>query len=965
MEKILETTDEFDVELFDAVIRAFYNPLDREHKRAESVLLRFREHPDSWARAAPVMKESKDIRSKAFALQVLERTVRVRWNMLTEEQQTGAREYIVDRMLELSMSPLPESKILVKNFNQVLIEVIKREWPAKWPTLIADLLEASKGNSEVCTNSFNLLSFLCDVIFNFHESLTKERATVLQKQMKNEFPAIYEIVIDILDKVSTGEISVSNDLINAAIKLLIVIVPYLPAEYLFEHKIVDVLSRYIESEFIEPAIQVLRKILNRSEDASSIPLFIAVLKRTFVLVSAFFEKYCSNFNTAYEGGIKEHYHTFSQKDKELIKEIVLFYGVSFKYAKELEKSQCNTAASLSLMLQISQIRDFDLFRVCMEFWTTFIKELYLEFPFVCSSVKPPVGLRRTHYSDILWSLVPVLVSQMIKPQEVIVVENEDKEIVQEKMVDTEQIEYYKEMNDLFFNISSMIPGSLGPYFCREIDKLREMTSWDEERVNKVCWSAGCITGSASACVEKENVTQSLQSLLAFCDELEGETHRSVVASSILYILIRNPVYIRSYPALLRVVPNKVIEFLLNVNLKNIKEMACETLLKLLSSCGDELLVPTESGRGLYITEVLPKLPSIMNALREKHYLIETIFEAFSYISSGYIDKLLEGPFMVIFTPNLGDYSEVMRIVNNIRYVKVVCTVSVSEDFSAEREGVIGKIIGQLQYIYESIQNNGPPASLMLKKNLNILSKGIVVLYTAIAQNFSINFILGDFMRVCSSVILSPIRSGQGVCSIESLDLLSELCKRTVEGTVPLVEEVITPVAAYAMVNPEEKEEHVKAFYRLLCASIRSKPQVDSMHKIEWLALGVGHHNRVICEESIEVLAKVIEKSSIEIIRTGFMGLLECVLGAALDKDHEGGMSSLLVSLSLLIRYSIEEKCPSQNQVLEILGGKLHGIFPHINPKEIEEFVYRCYRDVNSHEGLLENITDFRIKTKTV
>lgn len=963
MEKLLETTDEFDVELFDSVIRVFYNPGDKEHKRAENVLLQFREHPDSWARTAVVMKESKDVRSKAFAVQVLERTVKVRWNLLTEEQQAGAREYVVDKMLELAMSTNSESKLLVKQFNQVLIEVIKREWPEKWPTLITDLLDASKGNSGVCANSFNLLALLCDVVFNFHESLVKERVVTLQKQMKNEFPGMYDIVVDILDKVSTGEISVPSNLVVSSLKLLIIVIPNISPEYLFEHRLVEIVSRYIESEFIEPAVHVLRSVLERGEDAPSSSAFGAVLKRSFVVVSAFFERYCDNFNKANVGGIQAHYETFSLQDTNIIREIVLFYGVAYKYVRDLEKMQCNVIVSLSLMLQISQVQDFELFRLCLDFWSTFVKDLFLEFPFVPAPPKMPAGLRRTHYSEILASLVPVLVAQMQRPEEVIIVENEDKEIVLEKLVDTEYIEHHKEMTEVLYNISAMTQGGLGPYFCNEMEKLKG--SWTREKLSKLSWAAGSIEGTSSTKNERDFVVQIIHTLLSMCEQSDNEGDRAIVASCLMYILARNPEYLKSYPSMLEAITKKMFEFIVEVDLVGVAEMACDTLLKIMSSCSHLLSAPLSSGKECIFMEIFPVIPKILDIFKDKPYLSEVLFEALSYISADYIEKLLQEPSMTLFMPDLATADGVMKIVHSIRLVKVVCSVEGSEELCENRETVIGKITGQVQYIYDSIQSNSPQTSPMLNRNRQILRKEIIGLYTVIAQKFSISFILGDFIRLCETVISSPIRTGNSVCSVESLYLLAELCKRTVEGASPIVEEVIGPVAVYITNNPEEKEEHIKAFYKMLCASVRSKPQVNSIPKIEWLAMGVGNQNREICEDSIEVLSKVIEKTSIEIIREGFLGLLECILGAALDKDHEGGMSSLLVSLSLLIRYSIEEKCPSQNQVLDIFGGKLLNIFPHINPKDIEEFIYRCYRDVNSHEGLLENINDFRVKIKTV
>ncbi|MDN5249540.1 MAG: hypothetical protein QWI73_05605, partial [Alphaproteobacteria bacterium] len=86
---------------------------------------------------------------------------------------------------------------------------------------------------------------------------------------------------------------------------------------------------------------------------------------------------------------------------------------------------------------------------------------------------------------------------------------------------------------------------------------------------------------------------------------------------------------------------------------------------------------------------------------------------------------------------------------------------------------------------------------------------------------------------------------------------------------------------------------------------------------------------------------------------------------ALDKDHEGGKDGLLRALSVLIKYSIEEKCAAQTEVLQVFGSRLRELFPHLTVADIQEFIIRCYDSVTSHENLLENIDDFSIKIKTV
>ncbi|KAI5128216.1 exportin-1 [Nematocida parisii] len=960
MEKLLECTDEFDVELFDFVIKTFYDPMDKEHKRAETVLLRYREHPDSWAHTAAVVKDSRDPRAKVFAVQVLERAVKIRWSMLTEEQKKGAREYVVDKILDLATQTQAESKVLVKQFNQVLIEIIKREWPEKWPTLIGDLLDASKGDCSVCANSFNLLALLCDTVFNFNESLVSERVSALQAQMKNELGSIYEMVVNILEKVSSGEIYVPNDLTISSLNLLLIMVPQLPAECLFQPALLDVVVKYIESEFATHAVQVIRSVFTRKEACTSTEAFIGVLRKCFVGVGAFFEKYFRMFNASHTGGIKAHYASFLPKDVNLIREVVLFYGIAYKYCKELEKTPCNTTIPLQLMLEISQVTDFELFRLCLEFWSMFVKDLFLEFPFVPAPSKPPAGLRRTHYTEILSSLVPVLVAQMQRPEEVIIAENEDGEIILEKLVDTESIQHHKEMNELVYHISSMTPGGLGPYFCSEINKLRT-GKWTRDRLNKVSWAAGSIAGTSSPMGEKEFLTQSIQGLLAMCEEADEEGNRAVVASCLMYILVRNPLYLKTYPLLLEAICNKMLQFIIDVDLVGVSEMACDTLLKIMSSCHDVLRVPLAAGRQCYILDVFPHMPKLLNVL--KPYLAEVLFEALSYLSEEHIDKLLHLPLMDLFTPVLDSADSIHKVVRAVRLIKVVCTVEISEEFSSAREPVIGKALSQVHAIYSALPN-GAVQPAVLNRSLIILRKEILSVYTTIGRTFSINFILGEFMSLWSQVFACPL-TVDAPAAIEKLGLLAELSKRTVEGTAPLVESVSAAIAPQVFAAPEEREEEMKAFYKMLCASIHTKPQMNNLQMIEWLAMGVSHSNREVYEECIRVLAKVIEKTSIEIIRQGFMGLLECVLGTALDKDHEGGMSALLVALSLLIRYSIDGRCASQSQVLEVFGGKLHGVFPHINPACIEEFIFRCYRDVDSHGGLLTAINDFRVKIKTV
>ncbi|KAI5185609.1 exportin-1 [Nematocida homosporus] len=958
MEKILETSEDFDVDLFDRVIQQFYKGIGGDQRRAEEVLLAFRDHPDSWARVGVILSESKSLNAKLFALQVLEKMVKIRWPLLVEKQQESVREYVVEGMLEHASAGVPEALLVAKGLNQVLKEIIKREWPEKWPGLISDLLKASRGDCVVCKHTFDLIESLADEVFNFPKSMTKVRAESLRQQLVIEFPEIFDLLLSVLETVSRGEIVVPDDLVISGLRLLRRAVPVLSSTCVLHERTVQAVVRYVDTRFTVEAIRTLREILIRDTDESDRSLFLEALRRGFLEVAAFVEKCFGSFSEKHGSSLRAQYNKMAVGDTDVIKEVVLFYTAVYNQAKHLESMGCNTVAPLYPLLDISEIKDSELFRLCSEFWTGLVRDLFLEFPFVPPPVKQPAGLRRTKYADVLARLVRIYLRQMARPQEVLIRENEEGEMVLERLSETDQIVHCNAMKETLFNISGMLSTSLSSFFLAEGQAIPP-GKFSRDKVNRFCWTSCAIIGTMPLTAEREYVLGLLKILLDLCSRPENDDgDRAVVVSCVLYLVIHAPKVLKSSWGMLSIVVFKTIEFMKDEYV-GAKDMACDSFRTLFMACGPECSVLHDKEKEPLIEKVLRDLP--YETAKLAPYQLETVYEGMCYGVEHRAGTLLGYALSDVCAGANETLEGLQRAIAGVRRMRVVCrSVAPSSEFKSAREQAMHRMVPDIQEVYERV-SNGPGH---LQKARNTLQMEIVGMYTEIVNEFSTEFIQGGgFIATCARIILGPLSSG--IFMAAGVDLLAALCPRTVDGAKPLVEAVLGPLAQTVLSNGGGEEELMKAFFRLLNRAARLIPGMNNQQIIEWLVIGAGQTHREVSEGSIEAIASVLKSAAIDTIQGEFFGLLECIIGAGLDKDHEGGKDALIMAISTLVRYSIDETCPSQSQVLEVFGLRLHQTFPHLAPSDIEEFIGRLYQNVNSHTGLSENLDDFQVKIKTI
>lgn len=62
--------------------------------------------------------------------------------------------------------------------NMVLVQILKRDWPQKWPSFIPDIVKSSTTSPSLCQNNMAILLLLSEEVFDF----SKGRITQVKAQ---------------------------------------------------------------------------------------------------------------------------------------------------------------------------------------------------------------------------------------------------------------------------------------------------------------------------------------------------------------------------------------------------------------------------------------------------------------------------------------------------------------------------------------------------------------------------------------------------------------------------------------------------------------------------------------------------------------------------------------------------------------------------------------------------------------
>eukprot|EP00184_Porphyridium_aerugineum_P001652 CAMPEP_0184694542 /NCGR_PEP_ID=MMETSP0313-20130426/2455_1 /TAXON_ID=2792 /ORGANISM="Porphyridium aerugineum, Strain SAG 1380-2" /LENGTH=1108 /DNA_ID=CAMNT_0027152839 /DNA_START=320 /DNA_END=3643 /DNA_ORIENTATION=+ len=675
MERLLDPSipDQDFVVLLNQAIHLLYTSANvAERNAVQSVLTQFQEAPESWVRVDKVLDSPVASQpSKFFALQVLGEMVKYRWRTLSRSTAESVRNYVVNLVIKISSSDesLVNEKMYLSKLNLVLVTIVKLEWPAHWRTFISDIVGASKTSVSLCENNMSILALLSEEVFEFSQGQMKQdRIVELKNQFNDEFSAVFQLcqyVFEQAEALKTSRPSLLIATLNTLEKFLM----WIPLGYIYETQLIEVLISFMQQPVLRTAsLRCLVEIgsLNvTAMYASRIKILLVLFMRTLssILPLSF------DFNVAYENS--------DEDTQNFVMDLALFFSGFFRSHLQLldvDPDQDVLAAvrlGHDYLANISTVSDVEVFKTCLEWWHRLASDLYSNecHPVIMSrsplmglemgenggmglSVIPPPNniqnnpnsasrgtgtMRRAFYSPVLSAVRRVMISRMAKPEEVLIVEDENGEIVRETTKDTDAIALYKTMRETLVFLTHLDTMDTEHIMLERMSKQIDGTEWSWHNLNTLCWAIGSISGAMGEEEEKKFLVTVIKDLLHLCEMKRGKDNKAVVASNIMYVVGQYPRFLRAHWKFLKTVVNKNFEFMHETH-PGVQDMACDTFLKIAQKCRRKFVVTQVGENRAFIVEMLENLPEIIAEL-EPHQ-IQSFYESCGCIIAAHSDALV-------------------------------------------------------------------------------------------------------------------------------------------------------------------------------------------------------------------------------------------------------------------------------------------------------------------------------------
>ncbi|KAF8652765.1 hypothetical protein AX16_004260 [Volvariella volvacea WC 439] len=646
MEALLDFSKEFDVGLMDRVVMAFYTGSGNDQQLAQQVLTQFQEHPDAWIRVPDIMERSSYPQTKFIGLQILEKLITTRWKALPEGQRQGIRNFVVGITVRVaSHEPtMRKEKTYLNKLNLALVQILKQEWPHNWPTFITELVESSKTNLSLCENNMIILKLLSEEIFDFSaEQMTQTKIKHLKNQMCGEFSEIFKLCSEVL-----GEANKSS-LIRATLETLLRFLNWIPLGYIFETTIIDLLlSRFLEApEFRNITLKCLAEIAALNVGPEYDPKFVILFAMVMTSINRMIPP---------STNIAQAYANAGDAGQELVLNIALFLANFLSTHLRAVETAENRDVLLNAhlyMVKISQVDEREIFKICLEYWLKLVSELYEEIQSLpigdsgllmglslggnngASNMLNGMNLRKNLYSDVLSNLRLVVVERMVKPEEVLIVENEEGEIVREFMKESDTIVLYKSMRELLVYLTHLDVNDAETILAEKLQKQVDGSEWSWQNLNTLCWAIGSISGAMNEETEKRFLVTVIKDLLGLCENKRGKDNKAVIASDIMYIVGQYPRFLKAHWKFLKTVVNKLFEFMHETH-EGVQDMACDTFIKIAQKCRRHFVMQQSGEQEPFVDEILRLLHRITVDLSPQQ--VHTFYEAVGYMISAQPNK---------------------------------------------------------------------------------------------------------------------------------------------------------------------------------------------------------------------------------------------------------------------------------------------------------------------------------------
>ncbi|KAI9764098.1 MAG: Karyopherin transporter [Candelina submexicana] len=939
-----------------------------------------------------------------------------RWKVLPREQCQGIRNFVVNFIIQNSNTEetLKTQRTLLNKLNLVLVSILKQEWPHNWPTFINEIISSCHTSLSICENNMAILRLLSEEVFDYSaDQMTSTKQKNLKSTMCAEFSAIFQLCSEVLNTANQAS------LIKATLETLLRFLNWIPLGYIFETPIIETLrSRFLETpEFRNITLKCLTEIgglqigPQYSYDEKLIQMFTEVLTTISKIIPLAMD-------------LKGTYPSSNSRDQEFLIE-------------NLMNRDFLTHAHFYL-IRISQIDDREIFKICLEYWTKLVTELYEEIQALpITDINPLINMgvgglsnggaphpsvlakysvRKHKYDEVLTNLRMVMIEKMVRPEEVLIVENDEGEIVREFVKESDTIQLYKTTRECLVYLTHLDVTDTEDIMSEKLRRQVDGSEWSWNNCNTLCWAIGSISGAMNEETEKRFLVTVIKELLGLTEMKRGKDNKAVVASNIMYIVGQYPRFLKAHWKFLKTVVNKLFEFMHETH-EGVQDMACDTFIKIANKCKRHFVVLQPGETEPFIEEIVRTMRKITVDLTPQQ--VHTFYEACGYMISAQgqknvqerlIQELMSIPntaWDAIISqanqdPSILQDAETIKIVGNIMKTNVAACSSIGSYFYPQIARIYLDMLSMYratsQMISEAVTREGVIATKTPKvRGLRTIKKEILKLIDTYVQK-------ADDLEMINNNIVPPLldavlvdysRNVPDARDAEVLYVMTTIITRLhnlMEDKVPIIMENVFE-CTLEMINKDFSEypEHRVEFFKLLRAiNMYCFPALLKLDArqfkfvIDSCMWASKHDNREVeyaglnmCIELLKNMGDIDQQTSGMFFRQFFLTILQDVFFVLTDTDHKAGFKSqsmlLAKMFSLVESGKIQEPIysPEQAQVgtsnkdflREFVGNLLQNAFPNLQATQIKAFVEGLFALNNDINRFKVNLRDFLIQLK--
>ncbi|CAI4959297.1 AVN_HP_G0109760.mRNA.1.CDS.1 [Saccharomyces cerevisiae] len=1042
MEGILDFSNDLDIALLDQVVSTFYQGSGVQQKQAQEILTKFQDNPDAWQKADQILQFSTNPQSKFIALSILDKLITRKWKLLPNDHRIGIRNFVVGMIISMCQDDevFKTQKNLINKSDLTLVQILKQEWPQNWPEFIPELIGSSSSSVNVCENNMIVLKLLSEEVFDFSaEQMTQAKALHLKNSMSKEFEQIFKLCFQVLEQGS------SSSLIVATLESLLRYLHWIPYRYIYETNILELLSTKFMTSPDTRAITL--KCLTEVSNLK-IPQDNDLIKRQTVL---FFQNTLQQIATSVmpvTADLKATYANANGNDQSFLQDLAMFLTTYLARNRALLESDESLRELLlnahQYLIQLSKIEERELFKTTLDYWHNLVADLFYEVQRLPATEMSPliqlsVGsqaistgsgalnpeylkrfpLKKHIYEEICSQLRLVIIENMVRPEEVLVVENDEGEIVREFVKESDTIQLYKSEREVLVYLTHLNVIDTEEIMISKLARQIDGSEWSWHNINTLSWAIGSISGTMSEDTEKRFVVTVIKDLLDLTVKKRGKDNKAVVASDIMYVVGQYPRFLKAHWNFLRTVILKLFEFMHETH-EGVQDMACDTFIKIVQKCKYHFVIQQPRESEPFIQTIIRDIQKTTADLQPQQ--VHTFYKACGIIISEersvaernrLLSDLMQLPNMAWDTiveqstanPTLLLDSETVKIIANIIKTNVAVCTSMGADFYPQ----LGHIYYNMLQLYRAVSSmisaqvaaEGLIATKTPKvRGLRTIKKEILKLvetYISKARN------LDDVVKVLVEPLLNAVLEDymNNVPDARDAEVLN--CMTTVvekvghmipQGVILILQSVFE--CTLDMINKDftEYPEHRVEFYKLLkvineksFAAFLELPPAAFKLFVDAICWAFKHNNRDVEVNGLQIaldLVKNIERMgnvpfANEFHKNYFFIFVSETFFVLTDSDHKSGFSKQALLLMKLISLVYDNKISvplyqeaevpqgTSNQVYlsKYLANMLSNAFPHLTSEQIASFLSaltKQYKDLVVFKGTLR---DFLVQIKEV